>query len=89
MKKSKVSDLVLEIGSKYMATTNLGQPCKHGSADDVRQDWARCVRLHDCEGVEVDDERQSWEKDIRKGNEFTMKTLRDELPWLFEVSEKA
>ncbi len=74
----------IELGAMYLATSNLGFPTKTKSENDVKNAWIKCKRDHASAGIDVSRELRDWQKQLKKGDKYSVEKVLNDLPWLAE-----
>ena len=86
-----LSEEFIEKGSQFMAFSNLGGHCGHKIAREeftsvvqsyfceLEREWAGNSDEEDCS---VDGEVAYWKERILNGDQFSIDTIKRELPWL-------
>ncbi len=86
MSKNGLTAEQIRIGSIYLAMSNLGFDCSrikdketfNKTFQDFNNRWAN--ELPDG----GDEEFQDWKEALERGHDYSIETIKEELPWLFE-----
>jgi hypothetical protein len=93
MKSEKLTPKQIELGSKYLATINVGtMDGKYGSESDLLDSYRTASQNHYSAGIEegIDPEVKGFAKSLKKAdNKHYVGVLRRELPWMFAVNSPA